>query len=68
MLVKDAQMAIRVRPDSHPSLVLEEKPLCGWLEPREGTVVSLPPKKMQAGSVTYPCLNQFLNFLNSRPL
>ena len=62
MLVKDARIAIRVRTDSQPSLVLR-----GWLESPHELCQPLS-KKRAGGLVTYCHPSQFLNFPNSYPL
>lgn len=61
MLVKDAQTAVS-EARCPPSLVLEEKPMCGW----PGDLSRSLSKKRQAGPIIYP--SQTLNFPKSCPL
>lgn len=63
MLVKNAQTAIRLRPDAHPSLVLEEKPMGAG----QGTFVGLSPKKDKLGLSLTPAQVRPSTFQNHAP-
>lgn len=63
MLVKNAQTAIRVRPDAHPHQCWRRSPCVAG----QGTFVGLSPKKRQAGLSLTPAQVRSSTFQNHAP-